>query len=67
MERRHGVSRQAAIAIRRLETAVSIESYIGGKAGREDVELEDGVLTTESGCQLISRFRFEDELLGMEI
>lgn len=43
---------------------VSVESYIGEKGGREGVKLEEEVLVTETGGALISRFPFEDELLG---
>ncbi len=46
---------------------VSIESYIGEKGGREGVKLEEEVLITETGVELISRFPFEDDLLGAEI
>jgi Xaa-Pro aminopeptidase len=42
---------------------VSVESYIGEKNGREGVKLEEEVLVTEHGPELISRFPFEDELL----
>ena len=43
---------------------VSVESYIGEKGGREGVKLEEEVLVTETGGALISRFPFEDDLLG---
>jgi Xaa-Pro aminopeptidase len=46
---------------------VSVESYIGEKGGREGVKLEEEVLVTENGGAVISRFPFEDELLGTEI
>jgi Xaa-Pro aminopeptidase len=46
---------------------VSVESYIGEKNGREGVKLEEEVLVTEHGPELISRFPFEDELLETEI
>ena len=46
---------------------VSVESYIGEKGGIEGVKLEEEVLVTETGGTLISRFTFEDELLGTEI
>jgi Xaa-Pro aminopeptidase len=42
---------------------VSVESYIGEKGGREGVKLEEEVLVTETGGQLISTFPFEDDLL----
>ena len=46
---------------------VSVESYIGEKGGCEGVKLEEEVLITEKGAQLISRFPFEDELLDREV
>ncbi|MFZ5677940.1 MAG: M24 family metallopeptidase [Pseudomonadota bacterium] len=46
---------------------VSVESYIGEKGGQEGVKLEEEVLITERGPKLISRFPFEEELLGKEI
>ena len=46
---------------------VSVESYIGDKAGSQGVKLEDEVLVTERGPMLISRFPYEDDLLGREV
>jgi Xaa-Pro aminopeptidase len=46
---------------------VSVESYIGEKNGREGVKLEEEVLVTENGPQVISRFPFEDEMLEAQI
>jgi Xaa-Pro aminopeptidase len=46
---------------------VSVESYIGEKGGQEGVKLEEEILVTEKGPVLISRFPYEDELLGMEV
>ncbi len=46
---------------------VSVESYIGEKGGIEGVKLEEEVLVTETGNALISRFPFEDDLLGAEV
>ncbi|MGE0213193.1 MAG: M24 family metallopeptidase [Parvibaculaceae bacterium] len=46
---------------------VSVESYIGEKGGSEGVKLEEEALITETGIALISRFPFEEELLGSEI
>jgi Xaa-Pro aminopeptidase len=46
---------------------VSVESYIGEKDGPEGVKLEEEVLVTEQGPALISRFPFEEELLGTEV
>ena len=43
---------------------VSVESYIGEKGGREGVKLEEEVLVTENGAELISRFPYEDDLLS---
>jgi Xaa-Pro aminopeptidase len=46
---------------------VSVESYIGEVGGREGVKLEDEILITETGSELLSRFPYEDELLGTEV
>ena len=43
---------------------VSVESYIGEKGGREGVKLEDEMLITETGAELISRFPYEEDFLG---
>jgi Xaa-Pro aminopeptidase len=43
---------------------VSVESYIGEAGGAEGVKLEEEVLITSSGTELISRFPFEEDLLG---
>jgi Xaa-Pro aminopeptidase len=43
---------------------VSVESYIGERGGREGVKLEDEILITETGSELLSRFPYEDLLLG---
>jgi Xaa-Pro aminopeptidase len=43
---------------------LSIESYIGEVGGTEGVKLEEEVLVTETGVELISTFPFEEDLLG---
>ena len=46
---------------------LSVESYIGEKGGREGVKLEDEILVTDKGIELLSRFPYEDDLLGREV
>jgi Xaa-Pro aminopeptidase len=46
---------------------VSVESYIGEKGGREGVKLEEELLITDKGAEPISRFPYEEELLGAEV
>ncbi len=46
---------------------VSVESYIGEVGGPEGVKLEEEVLITATGTELISRFPFEEDLLGREV
>jgi Xaa-Pro aminopeptidase len=46
---------------------VSVESYIGEVGGPEGVKLEEEVLVTAKGHEVISRFPFEDELIGREL
>jgi Xaa-Pro aminopeptidase len=40
-----------------------VESYIGAEGGAEGVKLEEQVLLTADGLQVLSTFPFEDELL----
>jgi Xaa-Pro aminopeptidase len=44
-----------------------VESYIGTDGGPEGVKLEEQVLVTDTGIELLSRFPFDDTLLGREI
>ncbi|MFQ5953790.1 MAG: M24 family metallopeptidase [Kiloniellales bacterium] len=46
---------------------VCVESYIGEVGGREGVKLEQQVLITETGTELLSRFPFDDDLLAREV
>lgn len=41
-----------------------VESYIGEEGGAEGVKLEQQVLVTETGIELLSEFPFEDALLA---
>ncbi len=41
-----------------------VESYIGAEGGVEGVKLEEQVLVTETGIELLSDFPFEDDLLA---
>ena len=43
---------------------ICIESYIGETGGAEGVKLEEQVLVTETGAELLSRYPFEDEVFG---
>ena len=40
-----------------------VESYIGAAGGREGVKLEQQILVTPDGPELLSRFPFEPALL----
>lgn len=51
----------------RPQTTLCLESYIGGKADREGVKLEEQVLITETGCEILSRFPHEEALMTREI
>lgn len=42
---------------------ICVESYIGRDGGDEGVKLEDQILITESGVEVLSRFPFETDLL----
>jgi Xaa-Pro dipeptidase len=44
-----------------------VESYIGDEAGGEGVKLEQQVLVTETGTELMSTFPFEERLLERDV
>ncbi len=44
-----------------------VESYIGAEGGREGVKLEEQVLVTANGVERLSRYPFDDDLLGREV
>jgi Xaa-Pro aminopeptidase len=46
---------------------VSVESYIGEVDGAEGVKLEEELLITETGVEMLSRYPFDDALLGRQI
>jgi Xaa-Pro aminopeptidase len=41
-----------------------VESYIGRVGGNQGVKLEQQVLVTQTGCEVLSKYPFEDDLLG---
>ncbi|MGD1877363.1 MAG: M24 family metallopeptidase [Kiloniellaceae bacterium] len=47
--------------------AVCVESYIGEHGGHEGVKLEQQVLITDHGVELLSTFPLEERLLGREL
>lgn len=47
--------------------AVCVESYIGEEGGHEGVKLEQQVMLTGTGVELLSTFPLEDDLLGREV
>jgi Xaa-Pro dipeptidase len=44
-----------------------VESYIGARDGTEGVKLEEQVLVTGTGVEPLSRFPFDEALLGREV
>jgi Xaa-Pro aminopeptidase len=42
---------------------ICVESYIGAEGGAEGVKLEEQVLLTVDGPQVLSTFPFEEDLL----
>ncbi len=42
---------------------ICVESYIGEEGGREGVKLEEQVLITEHGTEMLSNYPFEEDLL----
>ena len=45
-------------------TTLCLESYIGGREDAEGVKLEQQILITETGCEVLSNFPFEESLTG---
>ena len=43
---------------------ICVESYIGEAGGAEGVKLEEQVLVTETGAEVLSRYPFEDAVFG---
>ena len=43
-----------------------VESYMGSEHGDEGVKLEQQVLITETGIELLSTYPYDDELLNRE-
>jgi Xaa-Pro aminopeptidase len=43
---------------------ICIESYMGAEGGAEGVKLEQQVLVSDSGCEVMTVFPFEDRLIG---
>jgi Xaa-Pro aminopeptidase len=43
---------------------ICVESYIGEMGGAEGVKLEEQVLVTENGAEVLSRYPFEDAVFG---
>jgi Xaa-Pro aminopeptidase len=43
---------------------ICLESYIGQDGGTEGVKLEEQVLVTEHGAEVLSAYPFEDDVLG---
>ena len=42
---------------------ICVESYVGAVGGKEGVKLEHQVLVTAKGCEILSKFPFEEDLL----
>ena len=40
-----------------------VESYMGAEGGYEGVKLEQQVLVTANGCEVLSRYPLEEDLL----
>jgi Xaa-Pro aminopeptidase len=41
-----------------------VEAYIGAVGGKNGVKLEEQVVITEQGYELMSKYPFEEKLLG---
>ena len=51
-------------AVLEPDMTICVESYIGEPGGHEGVKLEEMVRITDTGCELVGEFPFEDELLA---
>ncbi len=60
-------SRDGYDSLFEADMTVCVESYIGKGGGREGVKLEQQVLITEAGAQVLSTYPFEEDLLGREV
>ena len=45
-------------------SVVCVESYLGEYGAKEGVKLEEQVLITETGCERLTTYPFEDALLA---
>lgn len=43
--------------------ALCVEAYIGEVGGRDGIKLENQLLVTESGCEVLTRYPFECSFL----
>jgi hypothetical protein len=43
---------------------ICLESYIGEDGGAEGVKLEEQILVTDIGAEVLSRYPFEDDTFG---
>ncbi|MFK5733890.1 Xaa-Pro peptidase family protein [Pseudomonas urmiensis] len=43
--------------------ALCVEAYIGEVGGRDGIKLENQLLVTENGCEVLTRYPFEDSFL----
>ncbi|MNE32348.1 putative peptidase [compost metagenome] len=43
--------------------ALCVEAYIGEVGGRDGIKLENQLLVTETGCEVLTRYPFEDSFL----
>ena len=46
---------------------VSVESYLGDTELGVGVKLENQLIITETGCEMLSTFPYDDRLLGYDI
>jgi Xaa-Pro dipeptidase len=58
------VGRSAQDGILEPGMTICLESYIGEPGGAEGVKLEEQVLVTETGCELLSSFPYEDAFVS---
>jgi Xaa-Pro aminopeptidase len=58
------VARTGYDGVLEADMTICLESYVGEEGGAEGVKLEQQVLVTANGAELLSHYPFEDAALG---
>ena len=55
------VARTGYDGVLEAQMTICLESYVGAAGGPEGVKLEEQVLVTATGCEVLSSYPFEEE------